>query len=430
MRMHPRDLVSFLRQGRLSSYLTLTSSAALAQAILFVISPIVTRLYAPEDFGGFGVILGMGALMASVGSGRLEHAVPVAARSVQAMQVAMLGMLFAFSASLLCAVAVFTIWRMGFVVDSDWQEFPLLAIPIIMFSLAFFQLINALLLRQKAYRSVGRNKICQGGVTGGLQLLLGVAGLGAAGLIWAQAFGYLAGGWNGARRLLVHAAVVVRVHGLQVRETFGRFRRFPLVLAPSALFNQAAQQLPVLALGYVYGLYEAGLYALVTRICGAPLGLLGQAVAQVYASEFRVYVSDGGRVLARNYLAMLLRLSVLGIVIVAAMVLILSLWGTWLFGARWANIGTVSMLLAPMLITDFATTPLSMTLGYLSRERAQLIWDIARLISIVLVFVLAQSLELRFGQLLVMLAGVWALSLMVHAWLTYRACGTKLQIAS
>lgn len=430
MRMRPRGLVSFLRQGRFSSYLTLTSSAALAQAILLVISPTVTRLYAPEDFGGFGVILGIGALMASVGSGRLEHAVPVATRSVQALQVAMLGMLLAFSASLLCAVAVVTIWKMGFVVDLGWQEFPLLAIPIIMFSLAFFQLINALLLRQKAYRSVGRNKICQGGVTGGLQLVLGVAGLGAAGLIWAQAFGYLAGGWNGARRLLVRAVVVVRAHGLQVRETFARFRRFPLVLAPSALFNQAAQQLPVLALGYVYGLYEAGLYALVTRICGAPLGLLGQAVAQVYASEFRVYVSDAGRVLARNYLAMLLRLFVLGIVIVAAMVLVLSLWGTWLFGAKWANIGTVSLLLAPMLITDFATTPLSMTLGYLSRERAQLIWDIARLVSVVSVFVLAQALELRFGQLLVMLAGVWSLSLMVHAWLTYRACGVKVQVAS
>jgi len=404
-----------------SNYLTLASSAALTQAFLLLISPIITRLYGPEDVGGFSVILGFGALIGSVGTGRLEHAIPVARNSIEAVQIAMLGMVLVSSASALAAIVLLAMSAMGG--GNFWRNFPFFAIPIIAFSLAFFQLVNALLLRQRAFQSVGANKIYQGAVTGGAQLLLGWAALGASGLIWAQALGYLSGGARGLHRVLVRGIVVMQVHGARLRDTFVLYRRFPLVLAPAALFNQAAQHLPVLALGYSYGLYEAGLYALVMRVCGAPLGLLGQVVAQVYASEFRDHLNSGqGGRLARKYIMMLLRLLAIGTLVVALLVLIMNLWGTWLFGMRWANIGVVSLLVSVMLISDFATTPVSMTLGYLGHEKTQLTWDVCRLIAIVCVFVAAHYGSMRFGQLLLLLAVVWSLSLLFHAWLTYRAC--------
>lgn len=405
-----------------SSYLTLASSAALAQGLLLAISPLITRLYGPEDVGGFGVILGLGALVGSVGTGRLEHAIPVARRGVDAIRIALLGAVLVALTSILSVALIGLVSAWGLVKDPDWQKFPLMAIPVIASSLAFFQLVNALLLRQHAYRSVGMNKIYQGGVTGLLQLLLGWAALGSSGLIWAQALGYLAGGWSGLHRSLFRWGRAIRRQGLCLRDTFSRYRRFPLVLAPAALFNLASQHFPVLALGYIYGLYEAGLYALVMRVCGAPLGLLGQAVSQVYASEFRTFLDSRNELLARKYVAMLARLLGIGVIVVGALVLVMNLWGTWLFGAKWANIGTVTSLLSMMLIMDFATTPISMTLGYLGNGRTQLAWDVGRLVAVTCVVVAVRHLSLRFGQFLVLFAVVWSLSLLIHAWLTYRAC--------
>lgn len=410
---------------RYANYLTLASSAALAQGFLLLISPLVTRLYGPEDVGAFGIVLGLGALIGSLGTGRLEHAVPVAENHVRAVQVTLLGGVMVACFSVVALLGVLAVYQLDLLAAFPVvQDFPLLAIPVIALGLAFFQLVTALLLRQRSYRSVGATKLHQGGWTGATQLLLGWAAWGGSGLIWAQALGYLAASWHGIRKVLPRMRAVVRSHGLHLRETFVRFRRFPLMLAPAALFNQATQHLPVLALGYVYGLYEAGLYALVMRVCGAPLGLLGQAVAQVYASEFRTYLGDRRGLLARQYLRMLLRLMVLGCAAVSIIVLFMNLWGTWLFGARWANIGTVAFLIAPMLIMDFATTPISMTLGYLGRERAQLLWDVGRTMAVVGVFVAAQQLLLSHAQVLVLLAAVWALSLLVHAVLTYLACRT------
>lgn len=405
-----------------SSYLTLASSAALAQGLLLAISPLITRLYGPEDVGGFGVILGLGALVGSVGTGRLEHAIPVARRGIDAIRIALLGAVLVALTSTLSIALISLVSAWGLVEDPDWQKFPLMAIPVIASSLAFFQLVNALLLRQHAYRSVGMNKIYQGGVTGLLQLLLGWAALGSSGLIWAQALGYLAGGWSGLHRSLFRWGRAIRRQGLCLRDTFSRYRRFPLVLAPAALFNLASQHFPVLALGYIYGLYEAGLYALVMRVCGAPLGLLGQAVSQVYASEFRTFLGGRDELLAQKYVAMLARLLGLGVIVVGALVLVMNLWGTWLFGARWANIGTVTSLLSMMLVMDFATTPVSMTLGYLGNGRTQLAWDVGRLVAVTCVVVAVRHLSLRFGHFLVLLAVVWSLSLLIHAWLTYRAC--------
>lgn len=409
-------------KAKFSSYLTLASSAALAQGLLLLISPLVTRLYGPEDVGGFAVVLGFGALTASIGTGRLEHAVPIARNSSEAIRIALLGLVLVMLTSTVMVLLVCLTPLLAPIDSQIWQTFPLAAIPAIAFSLALFQVVNALLLRQRAYRSVGVNKICQGGITGLAQLWLGWAAFGATGLIWAQACGYLAGGMAGMRRLLIRSVVVLRRRGLQARETLWHYRKFPLVLAPAALFNLAAQHLPVFALGYVYGLYEAGLYALVMRICGAPLGLVGQAVAQVYASEFRVYRANNDGKLASKYMLLLLRLFAIGIIAVGFLVLVMNLWGTELFGAKWANIGAVTSLLSLMLLMDFATTPASMTLGYLGQERIQLLWDIGRLLAVAGVFVAVPLFSLRFGQVLVLLAGVWSVCLLIHAGLTYRAC--------
>ncbi len=410
-------------KSKISSYMFLTLSSGLAQGFLLLISPLITRLYEPQEVGAFAVVLGLGALVGSVGTGRLEHAIPIARGPADAIRIAFLGSILVSLSSLVVLVAINLLPEKMLPSGASWKDLPLLAVPAIAISLAFSQLINALLLRQRAIRSVGKNKILQGGVAGVAQVGFGMIHLGSAGMIWAQALGYLVGGISGMRRLSARGAMVLIHRGVHLKETFREYRRFPLKLGPAALFNLAAQQVPVLALGYIYGLYEAGLYALIMRACGAPLGMLGQAVAQVYASEFRSYLDKPAGALAREYMTMLLRLLAMGVFVVGALVLVMNFWGTWIFGPRWANIGIVSSLLSLMLLTDFATTPVSMTLSYIGRANLQLLWDAGRLAAVLAVALATYYLSLRFGQFLVLLAAVWSFSLFVHALLTWHACG-------
>ncbi|WP_205677775.1 hypothetical protein [Brumimicrobium salinarum] len=43
----------------------------------YILMPFITRLYTPEDFGEFGLIMRIVAFLAVVGAGRYEFAIPL-----------------------------------------------------------------------------------------------------------------------------------------------------------------------------------------------------------------------------------------------------------------------------------------------------------------------------------------------------------------
>jgi hypothetical protein len=68
-------------------------------------------------------------------------------------------------------------------------------------------------------------------------------------------------------------------------------RRFPMFALPADAINAASGQLPLLLIASRFGGEASGLFALTIRVLGAPIGLLGAAVLDVFkrsaASSFR-----------------------------------------------------------------------------------------------------------------------------------------------
>jgi O-antigen/teichoic acid export membrane protein len=247
-------------------YVSLAGATALAQAFVLLVAPLVTRLYSPSAFGAFGLLLGVGAVVGSVGTGRLEHAVPVVRFTADAVRVFVLGAFLVAGVASATTLILFLLQASGVLQETAWGGLPLASIPLLAISLALFQLTSAVLLRQKSYRRVAVNKTLQGITTGAMQVVFGLLGFISLGLVLAQTIGYLAGCLGGIRRLLRRVWFLGKRGRFKLRATFHAFRKFPLVLAPAALFNQASQQAPLLAIGSIFGLQEAGLYALTQRV--------------------------------------------------------------------------------------------------------------------------------------------------------------------
>ena len=64
--------------------LTLMTGTTLAQAIPIAISPILTRLYSPEEFGRFQLFASVATNLAVLGCGRYEFALPLARDEAEA----------------------------------------------------------------------------------------------------------------------------------------------------------------------------------------------------------------------------------------------------------------------------------------------------------------------------------------------------------
>ena len=55
--------------------LTLMTGATIAQAIPIAISPILTRIYTPEDFGIFALFIAITTIFGTIANGRYELAI-------------------------------------------------------------------------------------------------------------------------------------------------------------------------------------------------------------------------------------------------------------------------------------------------------------------------------------------------------------------
>lgn len=403
-------------------YHILIGSTFIAQLFLFAISPIIARIYNPEEIGAFGVVLAIGAFLASLATGRLELALPLVKNRLTAIRVLILAFIFIIFFSSLTFIAVLPLYVTDVLYNTTWSGIQLFSIPTVCFSLALYNVANSLLVRGGKFPKIGQVKLCQSFLTGVFQLLAPFFLNASFCLIWGQIIGYLAGGIIGLRVVYKDVLAVFLSLKLNINETLSTYRKYPFTLAPAAVFNQAAQHIPVLAIGYLYGLYSAGLYVFVVKVCNTPIALLGQAVSQVYSSKIRFYLYSSSQTILIKFIQFFAILFFLGSFIISFLVLFLYFWGVYFFGEKWENIGTVALLLAPMFFADFFSTPLSMTLSYLEKFNQQFKWDVFRFLSLILFFGFVYKFELTHAKALFGLSIIWFINAVIHVFLTYRAC--------
>ena len=86
--------------------LTLMTGTTLAQAIPIAISPILTRIYAPEDFGVFALYAAVASVMSIAATGRYELAIMLPRKESDAFSIAVLSAAIAAVLSVISIIIV------------------------------------------------------------------------------------------------------------------------------------------------------------------------------------------------------------------------------------------------------------------------------------------------------------------------------------
>ncbi|HYH12010.1 MAG TPA: oligosaccharide flippase family protein, partial [Thermomicrobiales bacterium] len=154
----------------------------------------------------------------------------------------------------------------------------------------------------------------------------------------------------------------------------------PLVASWSKLLNTAGLQVPFLVIFVAYGDATAGLVGLVVRVVGGPIGVVGQAVYQVFTGEASSRVRNPQGDLAAFTRRFVARLLLIGIGPTVLLIACSPPIFAVVFGDEWRDAGFIAQLLALGYLAQFAVTPISQTLWLLERQGRQLIWDAARLV--------------------------------------------------
>lgn len=364
-----------MRRG-FGNVVKLMTATAVGQAIGFVAAPILSRLYTPDDFGVVGVFMSVASVLGVVAALRLELAVVLPESDEDAQQV--------MAAALLVTAGVVAVTSVAVLVGSyplaralrTPQLAPLLGIlPFYVGSLGAFQVFNYWSTRVGRFGRLAAAQVARGvgGATG--QIGLGVAHLGATGLLAGQVLGQLIATLTllsrvaFAGRLDLRARVSVR-NAARVLKEYGDFIVYG---APQGLLNAVGQGLPAVVLTAAFGAGAAGQYLLAGRIVTAPTNLLGQSLRQV------LYPHLSRRLDEADVLRFALRTTAALAALAAVPAALLALFGppvfAWGLGAEWRVGGEFARYMGLNLLSGLMNIPAVSLVPLLRIQRWHAIYE-------------------------------------------------------
>jgi len=366
----------------------LASGIALTQVLYLAVTPVLTRLYTPEDFGVLAVFAAAGAVWGVVSSLRYEYAIPLPKDSDTAA-----GLLAAGAAIL----GVQSVVGLGIAVSVGPSVCRALNVPALapwIWLLPFDVLLGGLYglfymwgLRLRAYRTIATSKVAQGIWRSALQCGLGFVHVAPGGLL----VGWVAGqgaSWTTLARFAIRTAdgVFSRVTVASARHAARRYIRFATYGSASGLLSVTARQLTPVALVYLFGIGVGGQFGLAQRVLAVPVGLVGAAVSEAYLGMAPELLRERPAELRRIFSRLTMRLALLGIL--PALVILVA--GPWLFstifGETWYTAGQYARFLTPAVLMDFIVFPTSQTANIFERQDLQSIADAVLLALLIGVF--------------------------------------------
>ncbi len=360
--------------------LTLMTGTTLAQAIPIAISPILTRLYSPEEFGRFALYMAVASIASVLVTGRYELAILLPRRDKDALHIAALAMVLsaAISAVLLLVVLFFAQPIAALLGDAALAPW-LYWVPASTLLLGLYQSLNYWSNRKAQYKRLAISRTVQSGSVALAQLGSGYAGSGAVGLVGGQITGQVLATSVLARLIWRedHRAIQALrpLRGLALAR---KYINFPKYLIVAHGFNTASGQMPVLLLSALFNTAAAGFFTLTQRVMAAPMSLIANALGDVFRQEAsQAYIHQGQcKVIYQKTFKRLLLISVVPFTIFffAAPALF-----SWVFGEQWRVAGEYAQILTPMAFLQFITSPLSSMYMIAEKQKIDLLWQICLL---------------------------------------------------
>ena len=362
----------------------LFSGTAIGQAIPILLSPILTRLYMPDDFGALGVFSSICLTLVPLVTLRYELALLLVANEREAAELIVITaisiLIVSFATFLVClALPLYPIPALG-----PWQ-FGSFILPLAVLAIGAYQLLVYEGTRQANYDPIARTKLLQG-LTGPLsQILFGLIGLGSAGLVYGFVIGQFSGTTYLFRRfMLPHRKNLPGTTLGSLARLALQYKKFPLYSSWSGVFSAAGSQYAVLILvAALYGPVIAGFIFLADRIVGRPLLLVTTSTLQVYSGEISKLVGATPGLIMRRFLKVI-GLQALASVLWCSIVFLLApRFVVPLFGAAWHDAVVYIQIMCAVYFVQSTMHPVHPTLQILQRQARQAAWETLRLVAVV-----------------------------------------------
>lgn len=349
-----------------SGFLKLFSGLALVQLFNFAFSLILPRFYAPADYALFGIFTSVVFILAELISLKLDMAVYLPEKDADAVDL----MHAVFFVTLLLMLPV-----SGVAVAASFFYGPaFILLPGALLCFGFQQGLNAWFARTRDYRTLNRSRLIQALLTPLFSLLFIVSFGWSFGLVP----GFLLGQLAGMAFLLFHfdGVQVRKLNFALLKKCIARHPQFPKYGVASSLVNSFSRNSILFFIERFFGVQQAGLYTMSSRLLSTPAGMYQSALSQVYVVQASALHGDA----LKRYTRETARFGfILGIVPALLLLFFGETIFAWLFGGQWAASGKMAQYLVFWLFTSAIINPVGMLVDIKQHLHFELRWNLALL---------------------------------------------------
>jgi O-antigen/teichoic acid export membrane protein len=383
-----RELVT--RSSFLKNLTVLSIGTAAGQGLVILASPVLTRLYTPDDFGLLGIFTAVMLVFGVAACGCYEQAIVLPERDGDAGNLLVLSMGGSVVTSLVLLLLVALLREPVSIVLGAERFAPWLWLaPPCLLVTGLYQSFGYWCIRTRSFKSLSISRLVQAlgrvgaQIGAGASLAAGPGGL-IGGYITGQAVAATILGVPVVRRAWTRVGRSVTLDGLRAQAS--RYRKFPLLTMPNAWLNSASFQMPAFLLPAFFGTEVLGQYYLAQRLFTIPVAFFRQSLHEVFYGEASERHRSGGRLTAL-VLGTYTRLLAVIVVPAAALFILAPDIFSFVFGEEWRQSGHFLRLILPWLAMSTVVSPSTVVFGILNRQEIASIFEVVLITSRVLALV-------------------------------------------
>lgn len=374
--------------GYKKNVLVMVGGRVIAQAIPILLTPVLTRIYTPEEFGILGVFLTIVGIVAMISNGRYNLSIILPKDDRKAMKLMILSSLLT-----IIVTFVFTfislIWGKGlfYSLNSDVLS---KYIPLLLLNILFVGLYEPLFyyaLRLKKYKTLSINIIVQSSLVVITRIVWGLFVSSEDGLLISYLVGYVIGYFL----LIIHFKdiLIELLKGFSWKEylvLLKEYVKFPKYSLIADTLYISANMAPNIFLNKAFGSAVNGYYSMTDKVLGTPIWFVTSSVGDVFKQEASEQFREKGNcydIFMKTTKTMI----VLGLIPFLLLFLFAPALVSFVFGSNWEPVGSYIRIFSAMYYIKFIVGPISSIVYIVRKQNYNIFFQLLSLLSIIIAFI-------------------------------------------
>ena len=392
----------------IKSLTVLLTGTLIAQFIGYALAPVISRQFSPTEMGEFGMFQRWVVLLATIATARYEFSLPLPKRDEHSFQL--------YRLALFSTMVTLGITLVGFLVYGLYIEkavgFALWALVLVFSTaaLVFFNLGTNWAIRHKEFKRISFSKMTNSLSLNISRVLSGFFHMGKWGLFLSFLLSLLVGAahflkdffhWNKKQ--------TTSLSKKKMMSLARTYKDFPLINLPHALSDNLREVLVALLIIEVFSEQIFGSFDHTFRMLRLPVMIIGTSISQILFNRISSYRLEK-KMLMPIVVKVFLSLSILSLIPFSIVYFYGQPLFVFVFGEQWQESGRLSEIMAPWLMLNFVSSPLTIIPLVLEQQKKFFFIGISASIFQVLGFLVLPMLlnEYKDGMYMVFQIITWS----------------------